>query len=636
MKTGIKLCCLLLTLCLLFSIAACTRVATSAETETEPEKTGTSQRPGIKIPTPEPVEPPRSAKNYKEVKAQLLSAVQSSDAKAAVGGASVFNGFDAVEEAAVEAPATPASDNAADYSETNVQVEGVDEADIVKTDGTNIYSLTGSVVQIIRADGADTALLSEIYLGSDDENTNIEPLELYVKSNRLYVLANKNTQISEWQWADRTELYCYDISDPEKPTRSTTVGLDGYYQTSRLTDGRLYLISLHYLYEEPDEGEDWVPCTYKNGEAAILPAEGFYLCPDCQDTAFTMVGIFDCDSETLSDVCSFTGCCDSVYMSKDNLYIAQSTQEELTSEPYTEDQYTVTDHRSVSVTRIHRISTKDGKLTPTASGSVNGTLLNQFSMDEYNGMLRLAVTSYSYSYKLYKDEKHGFENFDANEETMNNSVLVLDSDMNLLGSSENLVEDERIYSVRFMGETAYVVTYKSIDPVFTLDLSDPTKPTVQSALEVLGVSDYLQSYGEGLLFGFGEALDENAASQGLQLSMFDTSDPKDVKLLAKTVIENFGSEALYNHKALIVNPEKNLIMFPGGNGMYYVYSYENGTFAEKGSFELGTQDGSQFWYWERSRGLYIGEYLYLLCDQVVFAVDMNNYETVSVLSLAEG
>lgn len=626
MKQIRRLLCTLLALCLLLSLAACGKAPATNGKPNTGAQAGSSGKPSEALSS----EPIHAAKDYDEVKAQFLSAA---NATPAMGTAEVFNGFDGLAaEAETEAPAMAAED----YSDTNIQVEGVDEADVVKTDGRNIYALFGSVLQIFRADGENTGLLSELYLGSEDDETYTEPFELYTDGSCLIVLTHKTEQTSDWMWKELTEILFYDAADPAEPKLITTFAQDGYYQTSRLTDGTLYLVTQQYLYEDPDEGKDWIPRTYCNGKDSILPAEDIYLCPDCHDTAFTLVGAYDSTGAELSDVCSFTGCCDNVYMSRDNLYLAQYSSEMLASEPYSEDQYTVTDYESVSATRIHRIAAQDGKLTPTGTGTVNGQLHNQFSMDEYDGMLRLAVTTSSYSYKIYKDEKYGFENYAEQDSATNNAVIVLDSQMEQLGIADDLVEDEQIYSVRFIGETAYVVTYESIDPVFTIDLSDPTKPTVQSALELTGVSNYLQSYGDGLLFGFGEALDENAASSGLQLNMFDVSDAKNVKLLAKTVIEDYGSEAIYNHKALIVEPEKNLIMFPGGDATYYVYSYEDGKFTERGCFEIGTENERHYWYWQHSRGLYIGDYLYLLCDQVVFVVDMNTFETVRELSFAEG
>ena len=607
----------LLAVGLLLSAAACSA-------DTADRSIPKTQRSALQIPEGEPI---RAAASYEEVRTQLLK-------QDTVTNRALLT--DGTAEVALENGQV--SDAEENYSGTNIQVDGVDEADVIKTDGRYIYALFGSLLQIIRADGESTAVTGEIRIEATDEE-DLYPHELFVDGTTLWVLAQKTVwddEASYWGWKNQTALLVYDVSDPSAPRLTGQLGQDGSYTTSRMTDGRLYLITENYLYDELSEDSDtWIPRTYCDGADAKLPPENIYLCPDFCRSAFTLIGVYDCKAQSLSDVCSFTGGADCVYMSRDSVYIAQTSARELSSDPYTESQYTVTDYQNTTVTQLHRIRAVEGRLTPDGSATVSGSLLNQFSMDEYDGMLRLAVTTRSSSYSVYRDEAYDFENYRWNESEQNNAVIVLDGDMKPLGELTDLVADERIYSVRFMGETAYIVTYEQIDPVFTVDLSDPKKPTVQSSLEVLGVSDYLHSYGDGLLFGFGEALDTDAVSAGLQLSMFDTSDPKNVRLLDKTVLEEKYSEALHNHKAMLISTEKNLIAFPDRNGCFYVYSFTNGSFLKMGSFSFDTPE-DDFWGLQTVRGLYIGDALYILSEQSLYVVSLTDFATLAQISFAEG
>ncbi len=576
------------------------------------------------------VEPPKAANDYEEVVDAMMAPVD-------IGFVSNASAM----EYNVESAGTPmlAADaaEAPDYSGTNVQVEGIDEADIVKTDGKYIYTLSGNLLVIYRADGENSQRVSETLLGKGDENTTVSASELYLDGGRLFVITECSVWGDEDAWfcETTTEVLVYDISKPEKPVLKETYGQDGNYSSSRLTDGMLYVISAHYIYDDTFDTEDWVPVIYCGGERTKLPANRIYICPG-SSACLTMVGAFDCKTLKTADVCSFTGSADTVYMNGNDIYVAQTRYDNVESDPYTVDQYEVVDYVNAAVTAINRVTAKDGKLTLTASGSVDGYLVNQFAIDSCNGYLRVASTVNSTAYSVYTDKKHDFENCKWGENKTDNRMTVLDGDLQPVGTLEDLAPDERIYSVRYFGDVAYMVTYESIDPVFAIDLSDPKNPTLLSALEVMGVSDYLHGYGDGLLFGLGQALDENGASSGLQLSMFDVSDPKDVKLVAKTEIEEYYSEALYNHKAILINPEKNLIGFPGADFNFYVFSYTNGKFVQEGKFDLAGEDDTIYWDWSGTRGLYIDSNLYLICDDALCVVSMKDYAVVKLLTNAEG
>lgn len=605
----------LLIVCLLLGMTACKK---SGDKKSEKSLT---------------VEPPKAAADYEEVGAALKAASSEYEFTTSAADFTAENGFKETTIPAAEDGAV------ADYSGTNVQVEGIDEADILKTDGKYIYAMFGNLLKVYRADGENTAVVCEYILGQASEDTSFYASELYLADGKLFVISECSAWSGDdttWYCKNSTEIDVYDVTDPAQPKLAETYGQDGNYISSRMTDGMIYLVSSNYVYDETYEGEDWIPRTYCGGKETMIPANQIYICPSASGTCLTQVGAFDCKTLAATDVCSFTGSVDTVYMNGSDIYLATTEYRTTESEPYKKDQYQVVDYQDESVTAINRITVTDGKLELTASGSVDGFLVNQFALDAYDGMLRVATTVSSSSHSVYTDEKYEFSNIIWGDNVMDNTVTVLDSDLNPIGSLGGIAPDERIYSVRYFGEVAYVVTYESIDPVFAIDLSDPENPTTLSALEVLGVSDYLHGYGDGLLFGLGRALDEEGISEGIQLSMFDVTDPKDVRLITKTVLDEWSSDALYNHKAILIDPQKNLICFPGVNSNYFVFSYNVGTFKQEGSFCLIPEDSGSYWSWSTTRGVYVGNYLYILCDEALCVVDMKDYSVVKQITNAEG
>ena len=279
-----------------------------------------------------------------------------------------------------------------------------------------------------------------------------------------------------------------------------------------------------------------------------------------------------------------------------------------------------------------------------ASGNIPGCILNQFSMDEYQGYFRIATTVNRYSVEkkvyLYGILPRFYDQTLLAAQT--NGVYVLDENLNIVGQVTDLAKGEDIYSVRFQKDTGYVVTFYQTDPLFEIDLSDPRNPIVTDALKITGVSDYLHSLGDNLLLGIGRDGTQRGLTGEMKLSMFRVNADGENEEIHKLVLQNtFDSEALYNHKAILIDVEKRLLAFPVSMvnpncvenyetvSAYAVFSYtEESGFVKKGLIGSGA-DASEM---EKMRGLYIDQILYVIsADKGVKACDMDTCQALSSL-----
>ncbi|MEA5038227.1 MAG: beta-propeller domain-containing protein [Clostridiaceae bacterium] len=586
----------------------------------------------------------KAAGDYDAVYA-ALSASLSNDYEKGMGVAdlarnSVTGGEEATADAAVpqmaaEAPAaTPVDDSAAggdDYSGTNVQVEGIDEGDIVKTDGKYLYILDqGNTVRIVKAAGEDTRTVASVALEGD----NWWGAELYVTDGVMAVLQTTYSY-EDGKDGTRTVVTLYDISDPAAPAKIGSLGQDGNYLTSRLMDGVLYLVSRHYVWYWTQDGvtpdpRNYVPCFYDGGQETVLDADRILLPPENTDSSYTVLSALEVKTGKRLSEQAVMGSVDTAYMNGENLYLAGSRYDQTESEPRTENQYTVVDWQNENVTTLTRFALSGGDLTAEATGTVPGYLLNQFSMDEQGGYLRLVTTLNRYSYSVYTDEAYGFTNYKEGENDQCNALYVLDENLQTVGKIDNLAQDERVYSVRFDGNIGYFVTYRQVDPLFAVDLSDPSAPSILGELKIPGFSQYLHVYGEGRLFGLGQNTTEKegdfTVSDGMKLSMFDVSDPADVSEISMLRLPGNWSEALYNHKAILILPQKNIIAFPMDGG-YAVYGYdEAGGFYSRAEMEV--QDLS----WDGLRGVQIGDLLYVCARNGVGVYSLSDFARLAQIA----
>jgi uncharacterized secreted protein with C-terminal beta-propeller domain len=557
--------------------------------------------------------------------------------------------YDTAEMDMVAEKASAADENGygVDYSETNTQVKGIDEADIVKTDGQYIYALYDGEVRIYSAAGAETALLSRTTVSTESGKYYLDDWDWVVNekndygfwksASEMYVLGDTLAVISDcseyanaevngiWRYEDKsyTLIDFYDVSNRWAPVLMSSEGQDGYYQSSRLMDGKIYLITNRYVYtwNDLDEGtySDYIPFLYRNGEAKEIALDRICWPETSEDSSFTVVGRYSVDSRSVEDTLSVLGAGNTLYMSPNYLYLADSRWFEDKRGEFAESVYRVEEYVSGNRTEILKLTVAD-RIEVVASGTADGNLLNQFSMDEYNGYLRAVTTSWNSNYQIWRDEEHDFTNWKYLESGQVNALWIFDENMNLTGSIGGLAKDEQVYSVRFDGEVGYFVTFRQVDPLFAVNLSDPANPIVMSALKIPGFSRYLHPWSSTLLFGLGQDADEETGrTNGMKLSMFDTSNPYDVTERDKLLIDSGYSEALYNHKAILIAPAKGIIGFPADSG-YVLYRYEEGSgFTLANKIELTDDE----WYWSwNSRGLYVGDIIYIVSDRGITVLDM--------------
>ena len=549
-----------------------------------------------------------------------------------------------------------------DYSDTNAQVEGIAEADIVKTDGEYIYILSkgegDTRIYIVRAKDGALTLESSF---CPEAAFNIWQEEMYVVGNRLAVVRCGAKQSGEDEYLDfwfgyhgerKTEILVYDITDRKAPTLLGSHVQDGDYISSREKDGYLYVVSEKGIYDNylryidggkitdktDTDGEEEEKLSKEDFEklpsldGRLLSAGRIYFCEDDLNSVFTIVSSVRLQTpEDIADSISFMAGSGHCYMSGNAIYLA--------------DYGWYDGGENSDYTDIVKITYGDGKLELAAQGRVRGSLDDQFSMDEKDGYLRVVTTVEEYESVREGDSIWG------RYLGRSNALYVLDEELKVIGSLENLAEDERIYSARFIGDIAYFVTFRNMDPLFCVDVSDTAHPVLLGELKIPGFSDYLHPYGENLLLGIGYDTDDTGAVECVKLTMFDISNPLGVEEKHTLVLEDYNSsEACYNHRAVLVDVEKNLIGLPFegsyyGKGGYQDYTQKKGYAVygydgEKGFYQKFEKeyvrkwepiyyhiDGNRIsvdgvqkeignnwndWYYMNLRGIYIGDYFYLV------------------------
>jgi len=445
-------------------------------------------------------------------------------------GEMIFISFEVARSALAEGQPSLTSGGGLDYSTTNIQVEGVDEADIVKTDGEFLYVVSGSTVYLLRAwtPRAQAELLSKLSF-----NTTVAGI--FVRDNKLVVFRDGDSPQVLYRcmpydkrcfpyYAAKTTLMVYDVSNKANPVMERNVTVDGRYFSSRLIDNYVYAVINKPAYLVNNTVVN-LPEVRSGNHTIKIAATSIYHpeLPDYYHFFTTIIAVNLNDAKQKPTVETFLlGATSSTYVSKDSIYL------------------------TAPGTNIHKISIKDGTIAYVANGLVSGYVLNQFSMDEYNGFFRIATS----------DGK-------------SNNVFVLDGKLNIVGRLEGLAPGENLHSARFMGARAYLVTFKKVDPLFVIDLKNPQNPQVLGKLKIPGYSDYLHPYDETHLIGVGKETVEAekgdfAWYQGVKLALFDVSNVSQPKEIAKIEIGDRGTDTpvLRDHKAFLFSRSRNLLVLP--------------------------------------------------------------------------
>lgn len=462
------------------------------------------------------------------------------------------------------------------YSTTNVQEEGVDEPDIVKTDGERILAIAGNRLRSLVLRGGKPVLRDSLALPDGSGH------QVLFAGDRALVITPSAGEIGRgvpqvWRNRERTTILVVDVSDPARLGSLATLHLQGAYVSARMIGGVARLV----LRARPDQISFITPAdssasalrssTRRNRRiAASLDAEDFrpdYLMVDrrgpksvrktgtlasCDQVAspkqfsgFGMISVVTVDPmhPEPRDGVSVLGDAQTIYASPERLYVATTR--------YPEQQQPVPAPGGAASTALHSFDiTGTGPARYLASGSVDGTVLNQFSLSEHEGRLRVATT---------------VQRFGGSGESSESFVSVLTQSgpsLNVTAKVGNLGQGERIYAVRFMGDRGYVVTFRQVDPLYVLDLSDPANPRVTGELKIPGFSSYLHPVGDGLLLGIGKEADDQGRVTATQVSLFDVSDPAKPQRLAQHVLGSGQSEAEQDHHAFLWWPSRRLAVVP--------------------------------------------------------------------------
>ncbi len=578
-----------------------------------------------------------------------------------------------------------------EYSDTNLQVQGVDEADIAKTDGEYLYQIANQNIVISKIYPADDMeVVKNIPFGQDGNYSDFSPIELYIDDNYLVAIGSTNyhfavpdmkeTERSETKiyppvgFSSSVKVIVYDRTYKEHPKEIKAMEIEGSYLSSRKIGSSLYLVSNKFLggYHIMNEEADYAPALrYRDNEEEYseIPYSDIHYFPKAVSPNYlTVIGVNLDKPDEKANISTYLGAGENIYASSEHLYIAL-TEYEAVNESVEDPPVTTEQQKMIAPpmpiqrnqnTAIHKFALMDGYIAYKGKGNVPGKILNQFSMDEHKGYFRIATTTGNF--------------FGQDDNQSKNNVYILDDELKTVGKIEDIAPGEKIYSARFMGNRGYLVTFKKVDPLFVFDLEDPEHPEILGKLKIPGYSDYLHPYGENYIIGFGKDTIETgeeqsgdgvsrAFYQGMKIALFDITDVTNPIELHKEIIGDRGtdSELLRNHKSLLFDEQRNLLAFPVtvmeikepeqntiGWPQYgeftfqgaYVYNLdtEHG-FNLKGRITHLTNDDFQKagYYHNNTRSvkriLYVGNNLYTVSDAMIKANQLNNLKEIDSLEL---
>ena len=539
------------------------------------------------------------------------------------------------------------------YSNTNIQVAGVDEADTVKTDGKYLYVIANNTVYVMDAGStnpADAKVLAKI----SSDGTYLSGIYLSQDGSKLAVLGTKYVTYTEvnkdsslimppyWN-SGSTFVQVYDLTKKASPALTRNFTISGSYFNSRMIGNYIYTIITENVYT--DNGKANLPVVISGAEASnVEPSRIFYT--DSADSSYsytTVIGLNLMDNSVPSKTTIMMGGASDMFVSANSIYVTYQAWN-------TESQNT----------NIYRISVNQGNLKIEAKGSVPGSTINKYAMDEYNGYFRIATTTWM------QDNATTLDGAIFKVTRQLNSIYVLKPDLTISGKLERFKMDESIYSVRFIGNKCYIVTFKQIDPFFVIDMSNPAAPKVAGELKIPGYSSYLHPYDENHIIGIG--MENNT----VKLSLFDVTNVNAPKETAKYIVQSQWSDSpiAYDSHAFLFDVQRQLLVIPVSinNNLFGIKpvigsaekdsvasaiapSYWQGVYV----FNLNTANGFTLrgnitqidnsdqtkagdYYWMDSnfvinRALYIGNILYTVSNGAVQLNSLDNLALLGKISL---
>ena len=524
----------------------------------------------------------------------------------------------------------------------------------VKTNGTHVFSISENNVVIVNVKNPKQMKEETTISFTND----FYPTQLLLSDQTLMVIGQKNVfrtlEVESKQTMDSlmmpmdsmTTVYFYDISNPASPKLTREIATEGYMNGARLTNNTLYYVTTVYpkfwIMEENADAE-LRPFTYdskSDKEAKPMSYDSIAILPSSMEGNYSIISAIDVSNPVENEVKTkgYLGGSEQLYMSKDSLYLTSTIYEQNNS-----NAKKMIWNPGEMDTEVFKFALNETSVKFIASSRLTGTILNQFSMDEHNGYFRTVTTKGN--------------SWDENKVSENN-LFILDDKMKTVGSLTGLAKDERIYSARFMGDKAYMVTFKETDPLFVIDVAKPTAPKVLGELKIPGFSNYLHPLDENHLIGFGyeTIVDTQSGGKeplimtgGMKISLFDVSDFAKPKELDTEIIGDQGtySPIQYDHHALFQHKEKGLYGFPisiyekgkeyaefkQDGALVYEITPENGIVL-KGDLLNPENPAQQYEDWESSiqRMIYVEDSLYTIAMKEIKSYNLNSFKQLSKIS----
>lgn len=519
------------------------------------------------------------------------------------------------------------------HSTTNTQVNGVDEADIVKNDGEYIYCLksgerSGGIIITRCSDPENMVIKSRIKLPEVNDRY-VTPIEMFLDGNKLIIISRQYREYDTSQSLNNfatgdcccialfsdTIVNMYDIADKENPREIFSQKISGEYISSRIANSRLIVVtSFSIPYNEVQSTSFDDACklvkeicipeyTVNGGEAQRIPADRIRMTEDEEPETYVITSVVDLKKDNFEpQMNAYLGSASEIYCTRDEIFVSQTKHSYWTQN----EQVYVKDSDGVafaSVTKIHRMSiTSDGTVY-NGNVTVGGMCINQFSMDKSGDYFRIATNGIRQGGQRY--------------ETM---VYVIDKDMNIVGRLKGIAPGEDMKSARFLGNALYFVTFMQTDPLFVIDLSDPANPAVKGELEIPGFSEYLHPVGESLVIGLGKGGTSSGTDGTAKISLFDVSDPCNPRELDNFTTNDHAS-FVGGHKGFTVIDENTFAA-----AMHYGFSTSAVIvfdIQDNGIIIRNTYLGKTGSSYDATRGTMINNILYVVNNIGIVSYDIN-------------